>query len=116
MILVMNPITQHNKARDGLVVTNLGKLGQAIEAYQAAEGSYPATFEDGDNGDYVKNWPTHPDGENYTYRYNSGDPCIGTKMPSDNTKYMKWRSEDGRTYKSCSNNDGNCNINGCTAL
>ena len=55
MILVMNPITQHNKARDGLVVTNLGKLGQAIEAYQAAEGSYPATFEDGDNGDYVKN-------------------------------------------------------------
>lgn len=114
LLLVINPVQTQRKAKDGIIISHVGKLGQAIEAYQAAEGSYPSTFTSGSNGGYVKSWPVHPDGQSYTYSYNSGTPCLYSAMSSSTSKYIKWRSADGRTYKDCTNAD--CTTTGCVAL
>ncbi|MEN9389806.1 MAG: hypothetical protein RLY61_890 [Candidatus Parcubacteria bacterium] len=59
------------KARDGVRISNMGKLVQALEAYCIAEEVCPTTAEvtsfSGKITNYVKEWPQAVGGFNYNY-------------------------------------------------
>ncbi|GIW69673.1 MAG: hypothetical protein KatS3mg101_0420 [Patescibacteria group bacterium] len=94
LIGIVNPRRQNEIAQDGVRISNLQRLYNAIEAYNAGEGSYPAN----NNGapqsttllsKYLSNWPGSP----YTYyTVTEGSinfVCLSVQKASDTTRYFK---------------------------
>lgn len=97
---------QRKRAEDGVKRSNLEKLYIGIEAYKAAEGSYPtcasppcSTLTDlGALSDYVKLWPNlTPAGATYYYVSNGTTRfCVYVALSVDSTKYYKYDSGIGK--------------------
>lgn len=110
MVTVINPTTTSKKARDGIRKSNVAKLAEAVEAYNASEGSYPSS-----KGNlspvYVKNDPDgRPQaGDIYNYdKYGSGSAaCVWIRMESK-SGCLKYRTNWGevREGMSCDCLDG----------
>ncbi|OGC49772.1 hypothetical protein A2716_00200 [candidate division WWE3 bacterium RIFCSPHIGHO2_01_FULL_40_23] len=110
VITVINPTTQRNRARDAVRSSNASKIAQAAEAFNAAEGRYPADQAELQNSNYIKNWPTETD---VTYDYfintevNFSTVCITVPMASMAGRYFKYLSACHWAYTGgCPDPDG----------
>lgn len=120
-VSIINPTRTKNTAEDAVRQSNIERLVQGIEAYYAAEGSYPSdTDSDGNplntgSGNenvlsvYLNQWPTS---SNYfyngTFTYENGDPvaCLSVSMATNSSSYFKYLSKFPvpkmfPQYKSC---------------
>lgn len=126
VITVLNPNVQRNRARDGVRVGNVSKIAQAVEAYNAAEGSYPAdqaTIQT--TSGYIQNWPTD---NTYNYTFASSVGCVSTSMATNTSLYFKYLTSSctvggvscsGKVMTSCSNSCTSASptsTSGCVAL
>ncbi|MBI4091368.1 prepilin-type N-terminal cleavage/methylation domain-containing protein [candidate division WWE3 bacterium] len=64
LLQIVNPTLMRNRARDGVRAGNVAKISQTVEAYNAAEGSYPV--DQTALNTYIQNWPTET-GITYDY-------------------------------------------------
>lgn len=102
VIAVINPTVLANRAKDGVRAGNIAKIAQSFEAYNAAEGSYPAdqtTLQT--TSQYIKAWPSDA---TYTYAYISEGggafttACVSVAMATAPTTYFKYITDYNATY------------------
>ena len=101
VLVVINPIGAQNRAHDGVRRSNVAKLAQAAEAYNAAEGSYPTDDAAFSGSGFVRIWPSDA---TYTYTLSGATACVYVSMASTVGSFIKWCSSDGKTMKNCSSN------------
>ena len=92
VVMILNPTVQRNRAKDGVRIANMAKLAQAIEAYNASEGSYApdkATL----TSSFVQTWPVDSGlSGNNVYLYNGAscsEACLSVQMGTS-TNYFKY--------------------------
>ncbi len=114
------------KARDGVRISSMGKLVQALEAYCIAEEMCPTTAEvtafSGKITTYVKEWPQAVGGYNYNYsRLTSDTFALYVNADRDafpaGTDCYKYTTDDSKikicpTARCATNNS----MTGCTEL
>ena len=96
---LVEPDAQNDRANDSVRLANLEKIVQGIEAYNAAEGSYPADDNDNlnplddDNGltTYLRVWP---DGEptGAVYEYSESGDIFGVRVLLNDGSYYKFQT------------------------
>lgn len=126
LVQVIDPDHSRKTAEDGVRAANLSKVAQGVEAYFAAEGTYPTDA--GNNGNpidnatdplrtYLTEWPTTNVSTEVFYYYtdtNSGVSymCISVPMATVANTHFKYvspygtlvsgnRSCSGKVLKSC---------------
>lgn len=114
------------KARDGVRISNMGKLVQALEAYCIAEEVCPTNAEvtafSGKITNYVKEWPQAVGGYNYNYSRITSD-TFSVYVNADRDAFpagvdcYKYTTDDSKV-KICPNARcaGNANMTGCTEI
>ncbi len=128
VISILNPTILRNRARNGVRAGNVAKIAQALEAYNAAESSYPsdqAALQT--TSGYIQNWPTDA---TYTYIYISASSagCISVPDALDSAKYFKYLTSSctigttscaGHVMTNCTNSCSSANPTstaGCVSL
>ena len=95
LITIINPTLLRNRSKDGVIIGNVSKIAQAVEAFNAGEGSYPIlnSFVEIQSAatPYMKSLPTDAV---YTYAYNATNKIACVSAPSTVTvgKYFKYVS------------------------
>lgn len=114
------------KARDGVRISNMGKLVQALEAYCIAEEVCPTNAEvtafSGKITTYVKEWPQAVGGYNYNYSRITPD-TFAVYVNADRDAFpagidcYKYTTDDSKV-KICPNARcaGNANMTGCNEI
>lgn len=106
VISVINPTKQRNRAEDGVIRANLEEAIQGVEAYKAAEGTYPIDS-DGDSNPiektdpldplttYITSWPNDdPTGVYYKYYLEPDGSAYGIVAAlQSESKFFKFRSD-----------------------
>jgi prepilin-type N-terminal cleavage/methylation domain-containing protein len=103
-INVINPKGARDKSSDAVKRSNLEKLYMGIEAFKAAEGTYPvctgtciklAQVSAG-LANYIQAWPSEPASTDYSYRNTATNFCVFVKLSSDTTLYYSYTSNSGK--------------------
>ena len=114
------------KARDGVRISTMGKVVQALEAYCIAEEMCPTNNEvttfTGKMTNYVKEWPQSVGGYNYNYTRITLD-TFAVYVNADRDAFpggidcYKYTTSDSK-IKICPNArcGGNANMAGCTEI
>lgn len=116
-LMVINPRQLENQADDGVRVSHIEKVVQALEAYNAAEGSYPTSSNNQPVApDYITNWPDTggtlgDEYANYVYYIESGSMCVSVPMATNPSEYIKYVNPGshycyGRVLWRCGENCG----------
>lgn len=97
LIVMINPVAQTQKAKDGQRKSDLRQIQTGLELYRSDHGGYPAaanmpsaggTLSD-NNIDYIKNMPGDPNGGNYLYVPNGGGYDLYSCAENDKTPEVK---------------------------
>jgi prepilin-type N-terminal cleavage/methylation domain-containing protein len=101
----INPRGVRNKTEDSSKRSNLEKLYMGIEAFKAAEGSYPtgctspcSTLTALGTGisTYISAWPTEPPNATYYYTNSATNFCVYVNLSSDTSLYYSYTSNSGK--------------------
>lgn len=107
LLSIMSPTQQKNRAEDGVIRANIEEAVQGIEAYRAAEGTFPIdSNNDGNPVEtttppdpllvYIAGWPDNePSGVYYKYHLDASgnDYGIVVALQSEVGKFLKYRSD-----------------------
>lgn len=116
-VALINPVKQRRVAMDGVKMSNLQKLAQAIEAYFQYNGRYPSAkeMEDADKdlvpddpevANFVKKIPNDEPEKGVVYYFNSNFPNLDqfivyvTRSDTDANECFKYSSSWGK-IKNC---------------
>lgn len=96
---IIEPDAQNDRAVDSVRLANLEKLVQGIEAYRAAEGSYPVDSNSNENPlddangltTYLRVWP-NGDPPQSTYEYAQGGGTFGVMVGLSDSSFYKFQS------------------------
>lgn len=110
------------KARDGVRISSMGKLVQALEAYCITEEECPANAA-ASMPTYVKEWPQAVGGNNYVYGRLTPTDTFAVYVNADREMFAggincyKYTTDDGK-IKICPNSRcaTNANMTDCTEI
>lgn len=111
LVSIINPTGSQGRARDGVRLSTIKNLSEAIESYRQIEGSYPADA-DPQNPDsllrstYIRDWPQPiaddgtVDADNWSYLYAQAGQGFVLLSPNAMGGCYKYQT-DWRNVKSC---------------